>query len=232
MPRPISTGLSLMFVLACVSTACASYSPDEPLTGRHDISKVNGGIDLQPGSVLGDVSTVNGGISLGSGSRADQVENVNGGIQLGDSVMVESVEGVNGGIQAGRDLQVRHGIETVNGGVELGPGAEVGGDVVTVNGGVRLDHARIAGRIEMVSGTIDTGRGSQIGGIQVNKPNGSGNGPKSKLPRVIVGPDSVVSGDIVLERETELYVHRSAKIGAVRGGSARRYSGDPAEPPG
>jgi hypothetical protein len=231
MTRLISLSLSLTLALACSAAACAAYSPDEPVSGHRDIDKVNGGITLPAGSTVGDISTVNGGISLGSNSRADKVENVNGGIDFGDSVSVESIEGVNGGIQAGKDLHVQRGIETVNGGVQLGAGAVIGGDLITVSGGIELDHAQVAGSIEMTAGSIDTGRGSHIGSIKVDRTNGVGNGRKQKLPRVIVGPDSVVSGDIVLERETELYVHQSARIGAVRGGSAQRYSGDRPELP-
>lgn len=229
MPRLTCLSLTLTLALACSTVACAGYAPDEPPSGHRDIDKVNGGIKLPAGSSAGDVSTVNGGIGIGDRSRADKVETVNGGIELGDSVALESIEGVNGGITAGRDLHVQRGIETVNGGVRLGSGAEIGGDLSTVNGSILLDHAKVAGRVEMAAGLIDTGRGSQLGGITVSKPGGSGNWNKNKLPRVIVGPDSVVSGDIVLERETELYVHQSAKIGAVRGGSARPYSGDQPE---
>ncbi len=225
MMRLTCTSLTLALALACSTVACAGQAPEPPGSGHRDIDKVNGGIKLPAGSSAGDVSTVNGGISLGDGSRAGQVENVNGGIDLGDSVTVESIEGVNGGIDAGKELQVKRGIETVNGGVRLAAGADVGGDLTTVNGSIELDHARIAGRIEIAAGSIDTGRGSHIGGIKVSKPGGS-NWNNNRLPRVIIGPDSVVSGDIVLERETELYVHDSARIGAVRGGSARPYSGD------
>lgn len=227
MPRTTLPRLCLMLLLAGSFAACAAHErdePAEPVTGQRDISKVNGGIELRPGSEAGDVSTVNGGLRFGSNSRARKVDNVNGGIQFGDSVTVEEVTGVNGGISAGRDLRVEHGIDTVNGGVHLGSGAEIGGDLSTVNGGVTLERARINGRLQMSSGTIDTGSGSTIGGIVVSRPNGSSKNWGRK-PRVVVGPDSVV-GDIELERETELFVHRSARTGTVSGGSAVIYTGD------
>jgi len=58
------------------------------------------------------------------------------------------------------------------------------------------------------------------GGLKVNKPTSNwmpirfgGN----RKPRIVVGPNAVVDGDLVFEREVTLYVHASARIGKVTG---------------
>jgi hypothetical protein len=49
---------------------------------------------------------------------------------------------------------------------------------------------------------------------------------KRKPPRIVIGPNAQVDGALVFEREVKLYVHRTAKIGAVSGTTAVRYDGD------
>jgi hypothetical protein len=63
------------------------------------------------------------------------------------------------------------------------------------------------------------------GGILVEKPSmGWWNSGKSRKPRIVVGPDSVVEGPLVFEREVDLLVHASAKIGPVTGATAQAYT--------
>lgn len=42
----------------------------------------------------------------------------------------------------------------------------------------------------------------------------------------MIGPDAVVDGPLEFEREVSLYVHRTAKIGAVTGATARSFDSD------
>ena len=53
---------------------------------------------------------------------------------------------------------------------------------------------------------------------------------KKRKPKVIIGPNSTVVGDIILEREVELFISNSAKVGGVSGemsiNDAVRFSGD------
>jgi hypothetical protein len=41
-----------------------------------------------------------------------------------------------------------------------------------------------------------------------------------RKPRIVIGPNAVVDGDLVFEREVTLYVHSSARIGKVTGATA------------
>jgi DUF4097 and DUF4098 domain-containing protein YvlB len=199
---------------------------------RPDIDKVNGGITAEAGQAYGDLSTVNGGIRLHAGAQAGDVETVNGGINGEDDVRADSLSTVNGGIRLGQRALVGGDVETVNGGIYIDRGGRVRGDVGTVNGAIGLVDSDIGGGIETVSGDITVGVGSHVkGGIRVEKP-GKVMGisfRKPKVPRVVIGPDAVVEGALVFEREVTLHVHQSARIGSVTGATAQRYTG--ATPP-
>jgi len=41
---------------------------------------------------------------------------------------------------------------------------------------------------------------------------------------VVIGPNAVVDGELRFEREVELFVHPSAKIGKVIGATAKPYT--------
>ena len=87
------------------------------------------------------------------------------------------------------------------------------------------DRIKVGGGIRTVGGDITVGAGSRVrGGITVEKP---GTGwlriGKPKVPRIVIGPDAVVEGPLVFEREVTLHVHASARTGAIRGATARRF---------
>jgi hypothetical protein len=190
----------------------------------HDISRVNGGITAEAGKHYGDLDTVNGGISVHRGAIADSVETVNGGITLDDEAQVGNVETVNGGIGAGDRVKVAKGAETVNGGIRFGAGSSIGGDVITVNGGINLKQTVVGGGLETVGGDITLEDKSLVhGGILIEKPRGLSWG-KQRIPRVVIGPGSVVEGKLRFEREVDLFVHPSARIGSVTGATARPYT--------
>jgi len=51
--------------------------------------------------------------------------------------------------------------------------------------------------------------------VQVNK----------RKPRIIIGPNAVVEGELKFEREVTLYVHETARTGKITGATATSYSG-------
>lgn len=61
------------------------------------------------------------------------------------------------------------------------------------------------------------------GGIKVEKPTGINLG-KQRVPRIVIGPRATVNGELRFEREVELFVHTSAKIGRVTGATAQPYT--------
>lgn len=198
-----------------------------PAFAQQDIDKVNGGITAEAGQRYGDLETVNGGIHLQSGAQLDDASTVNGGIDGGDDIRAHSLETVNGGIKLGKRIQAGS-IETVNGSIFLDRGSRVAEDVSNVNGGIGLVGTEVGGDVETVSGDITVGADSHVkGGVRVEKPNNHGfsmGWGKQRPPRIVIGPNAVVDGPLVFERDVTLYVHDSARIGKVTGATARPYS--------
>ncbi|MEP6633693.1 MAG: hypothetical protein ABJA62_05735 [Luteimonas sp.] len=197
--------------------------------GRHDdIDKINGGITADAGEDYGDLQTVNGGITLETGARIQDAETVNGGISAGDNIQAHGLSTVNGSIHAGSKAQLLGGAETVNGSIFFGNGSRIGKDVTTVNGAIGLVGTQVEGDIDTVNGDITVGIGSHVRGhVKVEKP--SSNWMPIQLnrrkPRIVIGPNAVVDGPLIFEREVVLYVHNTARTGAITGATAIRYDG-------
>lgn len=204
-----------------LSLACASAWANE------DISKVNGRISAEAGKVYGGLETVNGSIEVGAGAQTKDVETVNGGVQIGAGARTGGVSTVNGAISLGQKVTVSGGLETVNGSVLVERGSQISGGVETVNGSIGLVETELGKGIETVNGDITVGVGSHVrGGIKVTKPNFSFSFKPARKPRVVIGPKAVIDGPLQFEREVDLYVHRSARIGAVSGATARPFDSD------
>ena len=207
MNRPLAP-LALVLALACANPALAA----------EDISRINGSIETTAGGHYGDLETVNGAVRVAERVQAGAASTVNGSITVGDGARLESLEAVNGSLRLGRDVQVAGGIETVNGSVFVDQGSTIGKDVETVNGAIGLVRTQVGGDIETVNGNITVGIGSHVhGGITVSRSHGIFGGKPKRKPRVVIGPDAVVDGPLLFEREVDLYVHRSARIGPVTG---------------
>ena len=204
--------LGLLFVAGCAE-------------GGNSLDKVNGSVDVQSGTRAGNASTVNGSIDIGHDAIVDSAETVNGAIDLGSHAHANSLETVNGGIQIEAAADVAHGASTVNGSLQLDAGSHVGGKLENVNGQISLDHANVDGGIETTNGDVTIGDGSIVrGGLHVDKPHGVWFGT-SRNPRIVIGPNAVVEGDLVFERTVDLLVAPTAKIGKVSGATVQPYSG-------
>lgn len=214
-------------LLLLTALAAPMLAPPAFADGK-SIDKVNGSITAEAGQRYGDLETVNGSIHLLDGANLDDAETVNGSIKGGDNVRAHSLSTVNGSIRLGTGAQLARDIETVNGGIFVDRGSRIGGDISTVNGAIGLVQTELAGGIETVSGDITVGVGSHVkGGIHVEKPHNSWmpiHIGKKQPPRIVIGPNAVVEGPMVFEREVKLYVHSTARIGKVTGATAIAFS--------
>lgn len=200
-----------------------------PVFASEDISKVNGSIEAEAGRAYGDLETVNGSVRIGDGATTADAGTVNGGIRVGDKASTGSLETVNGGIRLGSNVTVNGGIETVNGEVFVDRGGKVKGGVETVNGAIGLVATQLGGGIETVNGNITVGVDSVVkGGIRLQKNNSWLKMKNKRIPRIIIGPNAVVEGPLVFEREVNLYVHRTARTGPITGATAKSYDGNSA----
>ena len=214
----IRTRLALCLLLAAATPAFA---------GDGDIDKVNGSISIDAAQKAGDLDTVNGSIRIGAGATTGDASTVNGSIRLDDGAHTGTLETVNGSIRAGSGLVVDGGVETVNGGIFIDRNGRVAKGVSTVNGAIGLVDTDLGGGIDTVNGDITVGIGSHVkGGIKVEKPNNNWFGihmGKPRPPRIVIGPNAVVDGPLVFEREVKLYVHSTAKTGTITGATAVRF---------
>ena len=211
---------NLLLISILLTTPAMAFAAGE------DISKVNTSIKAEAGQRYGDLSTVNGSIMLEDGASAGDVETVNGSVRIRDRASVASAETVNGSVSLGADVAVQGGLSTVNGSITIERGGRIGDQVETVNGKIELTGAEIGNGIRTVNGDVLVGEGSTVrGGILIEKPKGNWFSTNSRLPRVVIGPNAVVEGTLEFRREVELYVHESAKVGMIKGATAKAFSG-------
>lgn len=192
-----------------------------------NLETVNGSIHVEAKASTGNIETVNGSVELAAGAQVGNVETVNGGIKADVDVNAGSLETVNGAIRVEGRNRVG-GIETVNGSIFAGRGSDVTRDVETVNGAIGLVDTDVGGSVSTVNGDVTIGIDSHVrGGLTIEKPRGGGMGItfKPRVPRIVIGPGAVVDGPLVFKREVKLYVHRTARIGAVTGATAIAFDG-------
>lgn len=195
-------------------------------------SSVNGSIEVRKNAVVtGGVQTVNGTVRIDSGARVGNASTVNGSLKLKENVEADSLSTVNGTIEVGEKTTIDGSIEAVNGAIYLRSGASVAADVENVNGKITLSGAAVGGSVTTVSGDVFIVEGSVVAGdLIIEKPGGWGWNHNKRLPRVVVGPDSIVRGNIKLEHEVKLFISVAASVGDVIGvmslQEAVRFSGD------
>jgi DUF4097 and DUF4098 domain-containing protein YvlB len=220
-----------LFALSGTAVLSGTAAAHDPAAQGHGqaIDKVNGSITAAAGQAYGDLSTVNGSIRIEAGAHIEAAETVNGSIRADDDIQSRSLSTVNGSIRMGERAQIDGNIETVNGGIFVDRGGKVSRGIETVNGAIGMVDTDLGDGIETVNGDITVGVGSHVkGGIHVEKPNKgwSFRIGRQKIPRIVIGPDAVVEGPLVFEREVKLYVHSSARIGSLRGATAVRFDGN------
>lgn len=195
-------------------------------------SSVNGSVTVgDAATVTGDVSTVNGSIKVGDSASVSEVSTVNGSIRIGNGVQTQDIETVNGTIRAEGDVRVDGGVEAVNGKIEFGMNSQISRDIENVNGQISLDGTTLGGGISTVNGDITLDNGTRVGGdIVIEKPGGWFTKKKKRVPRITLGRDVVVEGEIITEREIEIYMHDSATVGGISGEASMndvvRFSGN------
>ena len=215
-----------LFALALSLAVGPAFAHDNDDNDDNSIEHVNGSISAEAGHSYDDLSTVNGGISLADGAKAKDVSTVNGGLSLDDNVEVESLDTVNGGISTGENCRIEKDASTVNGGIRITFHSHVGGEVSTVNGGITVQQTEVGGQVHTVNGDITIGAQSVVhGGILVEKSHGFGiHWGKESKPRIVIGPNAVVEGELRFEHAVDLFVHPTAKIGKVTGATVQTYT--------
>lgn len=226
--------ICLLALLVFVPVAGASINKSVKIEAGSEsdgASSVNGSVTVGDGAtVTGSVSTVNGKVRVGDDAKIGDASTVNGALTLGTNVTAGGLETVNGSISVGEGAEIDGEVSAVNGGITLEQGSTVASHVSNVNGSIELVGAEVRGNVTTTNGGVHLSDKSVVkGDILIEKPSFWSFGD-SKKPRIIIGPGSVVEGNIVLEREVDLYISETAEVGGVKGemsmDDAIRFSGD------
>ena len=229
-----TVGLLVMLMAVPVYGASVNKSIKIDAGSESDgATTVNGSISVGEGGVVtGTLQTVNGKIRVGDDSTIEDAQTVNGSLSISDGVKSDDLSTVNGSVSVGENATVNGEIEAVNGSITVEKGSKVTDSVGNVNGAIDLQGSEVGGNISTVNGDIDLSDAAVVmGDLIVEKPNSWGFGNKnSRKPKIIIGPGSEVRGTIELEREVELYISETAKVGDVEGvmsmNDAVRFSGE------
>ena len=77
--------------------------------------------------------------------------------------------------------------------------------------------------MKTVNGDIEVGEGSRVDGdIVVEKERGLSMWRSKRTPKVVIGPNAVVTGEMRFEKEVELHVSKQAKVGKIVGATPIR----------
>jgi cytoskeletal protein CcmA (bactofilin family) len=204
-----------------------SAAPGAVVAHESSVTKVLGSIDVAPGEHTGDVTTVNGSVRIGADAVVGRAHAVNGAVRMDSRATASELTTVNGGIQVAEGGRVTGDVHTVNGSLRLDHGADVSGDLINVNGGIHVEDAHLGGSIETVAGNIELGPNARVdGGVLIKQDHNSWNLGREQIPVVVIGPGTIVKGELRFERKVVLYVSDRATIGAVHGAEVQKFSGD------
>lgn len=200
-----------MPTLARVTIEDGHKAPNKDYRSANDSLRVGSDVEV------GDLSATNGAIRIGDNSVMKEVSSVNGSVQMGNNSHARSVDSVNGGIKMGEYTTVERNVESVNGSIQLRGNGEIGGDVSTVNGGISLKSTRVGGNVETYNGDIELEAGTEVmGDLMVHKSKGK-SWRKPDANEIYIGADVVIHGDLYFEKDVELHVDPSARIGKIIG---------------
>jgi DUF4097 and DUF4098 domain-containing protein YvlB len=211
-----------------------------------NIDTGSGSVELSPGASSGRIDTGSGSVRMGADAQARVIDTGSGSIRLASGARTEAIDTGSGSIRGADRVLIDGDIDTGSGAVELGSGSTVRGNIDTGSGSVELTGVIVEGKIDTGSGDITlidcqlrddlvSTRGevklegsTHVGGdliIRKSKCWGFCWG-ENEPTRVVVGAGASVAGEIRSERETELWVHQSARIGKVSGAEVKRFSGE------
>ena len=229
----LTAGLLALFLATPASAFSINKSINIEAGGEASgASTVNGSISVGSGAtVTGDLETVNGAIRIDADAAVEGVETVNGSIKVASGVKTEDIEGVNGTIRIAENVTIVGEVSVVNGKIAVGAGSTISQDLSNVNGEISITGAEIGGDLSTVNGDVSLTDGSNLrGNLRVEKPGGINWGRgNSRKPRIVIGPGSKIGGEIIVEREVELYISDTAEVGGISGvmsmDQAVRFSG-------
>lgn len=232
-PKIATLAIALSLLLLAAPAQAVSINKSIRIDAdRHaeGASTVNGSITVGSGAtVSGSLETVNGTIRIDENAIVEDAETVNGSVKVASGVTAGDIGSVNGAIRIGENVTINGEVSVVNGKIGVESGSKISEDVSNVNGEIKIAGAEIGGDLSTVSGDVSLDEDAFLrGNLTIEKPSSWGKN-RSRKPKIIIGPGSRVGGEIVAEREVELYISDTAEVGGVSGvmsiDQAVRFSG-------
>ena len=210
------------------STSGAARSvplPRDSRTIQHDIrthagqaygtlDSVSGDITVAARARVRSVSTRSGDVTLGGQSLVGPVDTVSGDVRVTGQAIAASVETVSGDITLGMQAKVEGRVKSTSGDISAEHGCSISSDVETVSGRIALHGTTVDGDIHFVCADVTVDEGSHVRGkLHLHRPVNGMHG----VPRVVIGADSRIEGEMVFEVPVSLFVHASAQTGPISG---------------
>lgn len=213
---------SAFALTACIDGVFGSIEIADGTKNASASQTVNGSIRVGNDVTVtsGTFRTVNGSATIGNDSVVPGIATVNGAIRIGTNSQTGPLATVNGGIRVGAGSVVQGAVESVNGAVELSEGSRVEGSIAAVNGRLRLDSAHVTGAVENFNGGMEiTGATVIEGNLRVVHSESMviTIDLEDEIPRIVIGPEVTIQGDLIFEREVELIIYRGAEVGEIQG---------------
>ena len=239
MPKNIKIAtLSVALLTLLLATPASAFGINKSIkiaagSEADGASTVNGNISVGSGAtVTGSLQTVNGAIRVDENAVIEDAGTVNGSIKLSSGVKAEDIEGVNGTIRIGENVTITGEVSVVNGKIGVRSGTTISENLSNVNGEISIAGAEIGGDLNTVNGDVTLTDGANLhGNLTIEKPGGINWGrSNSRKPKIVIGPGCTVGGEIIVEREVQLYISDTAEVGGVSGimsmDQAIRFSGN------
>lgn len=204
-PRSVTISLCLGAV-ALFSGGCATIA---------------GGYRIPDGSAqTRSYSSIAGDIEVGRQASIRNADTIAGDIDIGEGSQVRSLDSIAGQIRLAAEVSVAGSIETIAGDVKISRGCTIGGNVETIAGHISITESVVKGDVILRHGKLNLVRSRVLGVVQVKRAKDK----DADTPEITLGPDSEVTEIVVDEKSVaHLRIHRSAKVGSIKGAAAEYY---------
>ena len=194
--------------VALLSGGCATiaggYRIPDSSTHARSYSSIAGDIDVGRQASIRNADTIAGDIDIGEGSR------------------VRSLDSIAGQIRLAADVSVEGSVETIAGDIRIARGCTIGGNVETIAGRISITESVVKRDVIIRHGELDLVRTRVLGVVRVKRAKDKDD--DEDTPEINIGPDSEVTEVVVDEKSiVHLRIHRSAKVGPIKGAEAEYY---------
>jgi DUF4097 and DUF4098 domain-containing protein YvlB len=198
---PLGVSAAMLLAGGC-ATVAEDYRIADGSIQTRSYTSVAGDIEVGRQAGIGNAKTVSGDIGIGEGSRVGSLSTVAGEINLAANV------------------QVAGSLKTVAGDIEIARGCTIAGDVGTIAGSIEITDSIVQGNVTLTEGELEVIRTRIAGTVRVEQPDEG----TAKKTEITIGPGCEVTA-IVADKETTVHlrIHRTAKVGSLKGVVAEYY---------